>query len=93
MILKVNEADSSTFSKIIKSVYIITMRIRDRSTVYLYSISICMGSFVFGYELTSYGNLTHILSQGNEFQNEENFVEINTLLTSLLAIAAIFGMG
>lgn len=68
------------------------MRIRDRSTVYLYSISICMGSFVFGYELTSYGNLSHILSQGNEFQNEESFVEINTLLTSLLAIAAIFGM-
>lgn len=68
------------------------MRIRDRSTVYLYSISICMGSFVLGYELTSYGNLTHLLSQANQFQNEETYVEMSTLLTSLLAIAAIFGM-
>ena len=50
------------------------MRIRDRSTVYLYSISICMGSFVLGYELTSYGNLTYLLSQANEFPNEETFV-------------------
>jgi hypothetical protein len=32
-----------------------------------------MGSFVLGYELTSYGNLKHLLSQTNEFPNEEIF--------------------
>jgi hypothetical protein len=50
-----------------------------------------MGSFVLGYELTSYGNLAHLISQANEFKNEETYVEMTTLLTSLLAIAAIFG--
>jgi hypothetical protein len=50
-----------------------------------------MGSFVLGYELTSYGNLTHLLSQANQFENEETYVEMTTLLTSLLAITAIFG--
>jgi hypothetical protein len=38
------------------------MRIRDRTTVYLYSISICMGSFVLGYELTSYSQLAHLIA-------------------------------
>ena len=50
-----------------------------------------MGSFILGYELTSYGNLTHLLSQANEFENEETYNEMTTLLISLLAIAAIFG--
>jgi hypothetical protein len=67
------------------------MRIRDRSTVYLYSISVCMGSLVFGYELTSFGNLSHLLSLANEFESEEKFIEISTLLSSLLALTAIFG--
>ena len=67
------------------------MRIRDRSTVYLYSISVCMGSFVLGYELTSYGQLAHILSEANIFNSEEQYINTTTLLTSLLALAAIFG--
>lgn len=50
-----------------------------------------MGSFILGYELTSYGNLSHLLSQANEFENEETYIEMSTLLNSLLAIAAIFG--
>jgi hypothetical protein len=46
------------------------MRIRDRSTVYLYSISICMGSFVLGYELTSYGNLNHLITEIKQFETQ-----------------------
>lgn len=67
------------------------MRIRDRSTVYLYSISVCMGSFVLGYELTSYGHILHLLTEVNEFQNQGDYTNITTLLNSLLALAAIFG--
>lgn len=67
------------------------MRIRDRSTVYLYSISVCMGSFVLGYELTSFSQLTHIISEANHFKDEEQFYTHMTLLGSLLALAAIFG--
>ena len=43
------------------------MRIRDRSTVYLYSISVCMGSLILGYELTSYGLPSSLIPQANEF--------------------------
>jgi hypothetical protein len=46
------------------------MRIRDRSTVYLYSISVCMGSFVLGYELTSYGHLFQLLTEANQFEDQ-----------------------
>jgi len=41
------------------------MRIRDKSTVYLYSISVCMGSFVFGYELSSYSTPSSLLADAN----------------------------
>ncbi len=41
------------------------MRIKDTTDIYLYSISICMGSFVFGYELTSIGNLSLLIVYNN----------------------------
>jgi hypothetical protein len=40
------------------------MRIKSEGTVYAYSIILCMGSFVFGYELTSFSSLLpRILNQ------------------------------
>lgn len=68
------------------------MRIRDRSTVYLYSISICMGSFILGYELTSYGNISFLITTANEYKDEEHYINSTTLLSSILALAAIFGI-
>jgi len=50
-----------------------------------------MGSFVLGYELTSFSQLTHIISEANHFKDEEQFYTHMTLLGSLLALAAIFG--
>jgi len=50
-----------------------------------------MGSLVFGYELTSFGNLSDLLNHANEFNSEEKFIETSTLLSSLLALTAIFG--
>lgn len=41
------------------------MRIKDTSTCYSFSISVCMGAFVFGYELTSYGNLSALIQDFN----------------------------
>jgi len=41
------------------------MRIKDTSLVYTYSISVCMGSFVFGYQLSSFGNLRDLITQAN----------------------------
>jgi hypothetical protein len=49
----------------------IAMRIKDTSTVYSYSISVCMGSFVFGYELTSFGNLNQLIIDYNKLQPGE----------------------
>jgi hypothetical protein len=45
------------------------MRIKDTSTVYSYSISVCMGSFVFGYQLTSFGNLNQLIINANDWEN------------------------
>jgi hypothetical protein len=42
------------------------MRIKDTSTVYSYSISVCMGSFIFGYELSSFGNLNQLIVGYNQ---------------------------
>ena len=67
------------------------MRIKDRSTVYSYSVSVCMGSFVFGYELSSFGNLHNLIVQFNQLTTEEEIAQTLTLLSSILAIAAIFG--
>jgi hypothetical protein len=47
------------------------MRIKDTSTVYSYSISVCMGSFVFGYELTSFGNLNQLIVGYNNLAEGE----------------------
>jgi len=46
------------------------MRIRDTSTVYSFSISVCMGSFVFGYELTSFGNLQNLILNYNQIEDQ-----------------------
>lgn len=67
------------------------MRIRDTSTVYSYSISVCMGSFVFGYELTSFGNLNQLIIDYNKLQPGEQTDQTMLLLTSVLALSAIFG--
>jgi len=67
------------------------MQIKDRSTVYSYSISVCMGSFVFGYLLTSYGNLNHLIVEFNNLTDESQINQTLTLLSSILAISAIFG--
>lgn len=67
------------------------MRIKDTSTVYSYSISVCMGSFVFGYQLSSFGNLSELITNNNEWENEEEASQTLLLLSSVLALAAIFG--
>lgn len=66
------------------------MRIKDTSTCYSYTISVCMGSVVFGYQLTSFGNLHDLIYNANFLPGEDSG---NTmmLLTTLLALAAIFG--
>ncbi len=46
------------------------MKIKDTSTVYAYSITLCMGSFVFGYELTSFGNLENSLEYWNRLNEK-----------------------
>jgi len=67
------------------------MRIKDTSTVYSYSISVCMGSFVFGYELTSFGNLNDLIISSNNLTDPEEINHKLTLLTCALAISAIIG--
>jgi hypothetical protein len=67
------------------------MRIKDTSTVYSYSISVCMGSFVFGYELSSFGNLNQLIVNSNVWESEEQAWQTLLLLSSVLALAAIFG--
>lgn len=52
-----------------------------------------MGSFVLGYELTSYGHLFQLLTEANQFEDQEQYVNLTTLLNSLLALTAIFGTG
>jgi hypothetical protein len=66
------------------------MRIKDTSTVYSYSISVCMGSFVFGYELSSFGNLNQLIVKNNDWEGRDQEQTL-LLLTSVLALAAIFG--
>jgi hypothetical protein len=56
---KISKNDSSYI------LIVFQMRIKDTSTVYSYSISVCMGSFVFGYELSSFGNLSDLISYAN----------------------------
>ena len=70
---------------------IIAMRIKDTSTVYSYSISVCMGSFVFGYELTSFGNLNQLVQRYNQWESQAEAEQTLMLLSTLLALAAIFG--
>lgn len=67
------------------------MRIKDTSTVYSYSISVCMGSFVFGYQLSSFGNLSELITNNNVWESEEQTSQTLLLLSSVLALAAIFG--
>lgn len=67
------------------------MRIKDTSTVYSYSISVCMGSFVFGYELSSFGNLNNLIIASNVWESQSQIDQTLLLLSSVLALAAIFG--
>lgn len=67
------------------------MRIKDTSTVYSYSISVCMGSFVFGYELSSFGNLNKLIVASNVWEDQTQIDQTLLLLTSVLALSAIFG--
>ena len=67
------------------------MRIKDTSTVYSYSISVCMGSFVFGYELSSFGNLNDLIIGANKWDSDLQRDQTILLLSSVLALAAIFG--
>ena len=67
------------------------MRIRDTSTVYSYSISVCMGSFVFGYELSSFGNLNQLIRSANQWDSPAQADQALLLLNCILALAAIFG--
>jgi hypothetical protein len=66
------------------------MRIKDTSTVYSYSISVCMGAFVFGYQLSSFGNLKDLLIQFNYPDGADPGNSI-LLLNTILALSAIFG--
>lgn len=67
------------------------MRIKDTSLVYSYSISVCMGSFVFGYELTSFGNLNDLIIAANTWKDQQEIDQTLLLLSSVLSLAAIFG--
>jgi hypothetical protein len=66
------------------------MRIKDTSTCYSYTISVCMGSIVFGYQLSSFGNLSDLILSFN-FPNGEDNGNTVMLLTTLLSLSAIFG--
>ena len=66
------------------------MRIKDTSLVYSYSISVCMGSFVFGYQLSSFSNLKELILSVN-FPEGIDSGNTFLLLSSVLALAAIFG--
>lgn len=59
--------------------------------MYSYSISVCMGSFVFGYELSSFGNLNQLILGYNDWESQEQSDQTLLLLTSVLALSAIFG--
>ena len=74
-----------------KYIDILTMRIKDTSTVYSYSISVCMGSFVFGYELSSFGNLNDLIIAANKWDSDLQRDQTILLLSSVLALSAIFG--
>ena len=49
-----------------------------------------MGSFVFGYQLSSFGNLKDLIISAN-FPEGEDTGNYFLLLSSILALAAIFG--
>lgn len=66
------------------------MRIKDTSTVYSYSISVCMGAFVFGYQLSSFGNLKDLILAFN-FPDGADSGNTILLLNTILALSAIFG--
>lgn len=66
------------------------MRIKDTSTCYSFTISVCMGAFVFGYQLSSFGNLETLILNYN-FQEEEDPENTMMLLSTMLALSAIFG--
>jgi len=52
-----------------------------------------MGSFVFGYELSSFGNLNKLIISNNTWTGgQEQIDQTLLLLSSVLALAAIFGI-
>jgi hypothetical protein len=50
-----------------------------------------MGSFVFGYELTSFGNLNDLIVNSNVWDSQAQIDQTLLLLSSVLALTAIFG--
>jgi hypothetical protein len=66
------------------------MRIRDTSSLYSFSISVCMGAFVFGYQLSSYDNLSNLILKAN-FDEDDETRNTMVLLDTTLALSAIFG--
>jgi hypothetical protein len=67
------------------------MRIRDTSSLYSFSISVCMGAFVFGYQLSSYGNLSQLILAANVTEDGDEPGNTLLLLNTILALSAIFG--
>lgn len=59
--------------------------------MYAYSISVCMGSFVFGYELSSFGNVLELMATQNDYIDASDRAMKELLVTSILALSAIFG--
>lgn len=51
-----------------------------------------MGSFVFGYELTSFGNLNQLVQMYNLWESQEQIDQTLLLLSTILALSAIFGI-
>jgi hypothetical protein len=67
------------------------MKIKSKFIVYAYSISVCMGSFVFGYSLSSTSNLFDIMETHNNYEDDEKRSRSLLLIENILALSAIFG--
>lgn len=50
-----------------------------------------MGSFVFGYELSSFGNVLELMATQNDYIDASDRAMKELLVTSILALSAIFG--
>lgn len=67
------------------------MKIRDTSTVYGYAITLCMGSFVFGYQLSSFSNLSEGIAWYNNEDNPSNVAHLMTYFNILFGVSTLVG--